>query len=117
MSQRKRKIENDPGVVLRLWNNLVLSWRLLFDGRVNLMYKIVPVLMALYIISPIDILPEALLGPFGIFDDVGMLGALTLVLQWFIGKAPQYVVDEYQSGRKRKNDAGVIEGTYEVRED
>jgi uncharacterized membrane protein YkvA (DUF1232 family) len=29
-----------------------------------------------YLISPVDALPEAVLGPFGLVDDVGVLGAV-----------------------------------------
>lgn len=35
------------------------------------MKKVIPII--LYIISPIDLVPEALLGPFGLADDVGAL--------------------------------------------
>jgi uncharacterized membrane protein YkvA (DUF1232 family) len=31
-----------------------------------------------YIVSPIDLMPEALLGPFGLIDDAGALGAALL---------------------------------------
>lgn len=46
------------------------AWRLLRDGRVPTWQKAIPVLTALYLVSPIDVLPEALLGPFGLVDDV-----------------------------------------------
>jgi uncharacterized membrane protein YkvA (DUF1232 family) len=29
----------------------------------------------IYLVSPVDVLPEALLGPFGLIDDVGVVGA------------------------------------------
>lgn len=53
------------------------AWRLFLDGRVPGWQKAIPVLAALYIISPIDVLPEAVLGPFGAIDDV-LLALLAL---------------------------------------
>jgi|SRR5208337_3674298 uncharacterized membrane protein YkvA (DUF1232 family) len=35
----------------------------------------IAILCAIYCISPVDILPEAFLGPFGLIDDVGALVA------------------------------------------
>ncbi|MCC7019113.1 MAG: DUF1232 domain-containing protein [Ardenticatenales bacterium] len=46
-----------------------LAWRLLRDGRVPAWQKAIPVLTALYLLSPIDVLPEAIIGPFGLVDD------------------------------------------------
>jgi uncharacterized membrane protein YkvA (DUF1232 family) len=30
-----------------------------------------------YVVSPVDVLPEAVLGPFGLIDDVGVVGAVS----------------------------------------
>lgn len=46
------------------------AWRLLRDKRVPAWQKAIPVLTLLYILSPIDVMPEALFGPFGLVDDV-----------------------------------------------
>jgi uncharacterized membrane protein YkvA (DUF1232 family) len=113
----------DPDLLRRLWNNLILSWRLMFDARVSGMSKLIPVAMVLYIFSPIDLIPD-LLVPFGVVDDVGIL---LLGLQLFIRSAPPGVVAEYQRRSRRQIKRGqpdadeddapqIIEGTYEVRD-
>lgn len=120
MAKQKRS-EYSPDLLSRLWNNLMLSGRLLLDRRVGSGTKLIPLLMALYILSPIDLLPDVLL-PFGVVDD---LGALVFGLQMFIHNAPPEVVEEYRGRitgagkRKRKapEDQNVIEGQYEVKDD
>lgn len=116
----KQQSNRDPDLISRLWNNLVLSWHLMLDGRVNPLTKLIPVATLLYILSPIDLLPDLLL-PFGVMDDVG---ALILGLQMFIRSAPTNIVAEYRDGARaiireekpRRGQANVIEGEYEVRE-
>jgi uncharacterized membrane protein YkvA (DUF1232 family) len=78
-----------------------------------------------YILSPIDLIPDLFL-PFGIVDD---LTAFILGLQLFIMNAPPDVVEEYRTGKKRhaiRDEAPpdtqgkspqIIEGEYEVRDD
>jgi len=45
-------------------------------------------LLAVYALSPFDILPEAILGPFGLFDDgivvAGLLRQISAVLYGFV---------------------------------
>ena len=120
----KKRSEPNPDLLARLWNNLVLSWRLMFDRRVGASAKMIPLLTVLYMISPVDFMPDLLL-PFGVVDDVGVF---LLGLQMFIHSAPPGVVDEYRSGKiKRKAAPGtfededapfqIIDGTYSVRDD
>ncbi|MBN1202906.1 MAG: DUF1232 domain-containing protein [Anaerolineae bacterium] len=122
MSANKRPAK-DPDLLGRFWNDLVLSWRLVFDRRVAGTVKLIPLAMLAYILSPIDLIPD-LFVPFGVVDD---LGALLLGLQLFIHSAPPGVVDEYR-GRVRRAPRGdrvkaapdepkVIEGKYEVWDD
>jgi uncharacterized membrane protein YkvA (DUF1232 family) len=33
-----------------------------------------------YVVSPVDVLPEAVLGPFGLIDDVGVVGAVSFFI-------------------------------------
>ena len=39
------------------------------------------VLCCIYIISPVDLLPEFLLGPLGIIDDAGVLGFMLFLIK------------------------------------
>jgi uncharacterized membrane protein YkvA (DUF1232 family) len=115
----KHKKQADPDLLARLWQNLMLSWRLMFDRRVSRTAKLIPVAMLAYILSPIDLLPDVLL-PFGVADDIGVL---LLGLQWFIRSAPPGVVDEYRGGRRapaQVNDPDapqIIDGQYHVSDD
>ena len=38
----------------------------------------------LYFVSPVDVLPEAALGPFGLIDDAGVLGAVAMFVYHLI---------------------------------
>ena len=46
----------------------------------------------LYLISPIDLLPEAILGPLGLVDDAGVLAAVALFVYKLV-KARQILAD------------------------
>jgi uncharacterized membrane protein YkvA (DUF1232 family) len=48
-----------------------------------------------YFVSPVDVMPEAVLGPFGLVDDVGVLGAVAIFVYRLIQarrEAPQSIV-------------------------
>lgn len=40
----------------------------------------------LYTISPVDIVPELLVGPLGFLDDLGLWGVLLAILRWELGR-------------------------------
>jgi uncharacterized membrane protein YkvA (DUF1232 family) len=71
-----------------------LAWRLLLDPRVPAGLKLlIPALVALYAFSPLDLVPDFLLG-FGQLDDLGIvLAALAL----FARLAPRAVVAEHRA--------------------
>jgi uncharacterized membrane protein YkvA (DUF1232 family) len=126
MTKKNAHVQRDPDLLARLVNDIVLSGRLLFDRRVSGTAKLIPLVLCLYLLSPLDLLPDVFL-PFGLVDDI----ALFLVgLQLFIHSAPQDVRDEYRGKRQEPKpniapgtaaDDGdlpvVIDGQYEVRED
>lgn len=117
----KQKTQANPDLLARLWADIVLAGRLLFDRRVSGSARLIPLLTVLYILSPIDLLPDVLL-PFGVLDD---LSAFIVGLQGFIHAAPRDVVEEYRGQRPRKprggytppEEARIIEGDYEVRDE
>src|SRR5690348_13196769 len=69
-------------MVLIVPDLLALLVRLARDPRVPFMVKARLLLAAAYVISPVDLLPEALMGVIGLTDDAG---ALALVLMWIQG--------------------------------
>lgn len=82
----------EPGV----FENIRLSWRLARDPRVAPVYKlVVPVAILLYLISPIDLIPDFLLG-LGQVDDLGLIGvALLITFRLLPRLAPAEVVSEH----------------------
>jgi uncharacterized membrane protein YkvA (DUF1232 family) len=120
--QKRTQTPPDTDLLGRLFNDLALAWRLIFDRRVSGTTKLIPLAMIAYVLSPLDLIPDFLL-PFGVLDDVS---AVLIGLQLFLHSAPPGVVDEYRQRFKRKRgqptsemvDPGsqIIEGEYEVKD-
>ena len=88
------RILAEPG----LWDNLRLTWRLAQDNRVAPAIKlIVPIAALLYVLSPIDVIPDFLLG-LGQIDDLGIIGGtILLALRLLPRLAPSPVLAEHQA--------------------
>ena len=98
---------------------LRLVMKLLMDRRVPLRLKMLFPAALVYIISPIDLVPDFLLGLGQIDDIIALILAPTL----FLGMAPRDIVLEHL-GRAPSNNAGgpqdggpVIDGKYRVIDD
>ena len=79
---RARVLDAEPGsaaglrdVLLLLPDLVVLLGRLVRDARVPPGSKVVALLGVGYALSPVDLLPEILLGPLGLVDDLLIVGA------------------------------------------
>jgi uncharacterized membrane protein YkvA (DUF1232 family) len=98
-----------------------LAWRLWNDGRVPGWVKLIPVAGLIYLLSPIDLVPDLLLPGLGDVDDVVML---LLALKMFVDFSPPGVVREHleeMMGRsRRRRDPGsasaqrYVDATYRV---
>ena len=77
-----------PGFWMHLFNSFRIAWKLLWDSRVPGSAKLVPILTVLYVLSPIDILPDVFVG-LGQLDD---LAILLMGTQLFIAVAPKDIV-------------------------
>lgn len=76
-------------------NEMKLSWRLLRDERVTSWKYLAPALLALYVASPIDAIPDLLLG-IGQVDDLGVAVLGLMVALKLIPKlAPADVLREH----------------------
>jgi uncharacterized membrane protein YkvA (DUF1232 family) len=76
-------------------DQLRLSWRLLRDERVPALKFALPALLGLYVLSPLDPIPDFLLG-LGQIDDLGVVMVGVLLAARVIPKlAPSHVVDEH----------------------
>ena len=84
---------HSPGFWLNLFNSFRVAWRLMWDSRVPFGAKIVPILTVLYILSPIDLVPDVLLG-LGQLDD---LAIFLLGTQLFIAVSPKDIVERIRA--------------------
>jgi uncharacterized membrane protein YkvA (DUF1232 family) len=69
-----------------------LAWRLLNDGRVPGWVKLIPFAGLLYLISPIDLIPDLMLPGLGEVDDIVLL---LLALKMFVDLSPPGIVREH----------------------
>jgi uncharacterized membrane protein YkvA (DUF1232 family) len=96
-----------------------LAWRLFKDRRVPWVLKLIPPAALIYVLSPIDILPDLGLG-LGQLDDIAIV---LLSLKLFIELAPPEVVREHLRALGAKiaewtsEEPTVVEGEFEVREE
>ena len=75
--------QRSVGSYLDLVRDARRAWKLFWDGRVPLATKVVPLLAAAYVITPIDVLPDVALG-LGQLDD---LAVVVLALKVFVALA------------------------------
>ena len=74
---------------------LHLSIKLVLDDDVPVRHKIKLSAAIAYFISPFDLLPEVILGPFGYLDDIAITA---YVLNSLLNDVPQAVLDRYWAG-------------------
>ena len=86
-----------------------LAWRLVRDGRVPAWQKAIPILALLYVVSPLDLVPDLVL-PFGAVDD---LAVVLVALRVFVRLAPSEVVADIEG----RTDERTIDAPYRVRDD
>lgn len=105
--------------VKELIRQLRLAWRLFKDRRVPWPIKLIPPAALIYVLAPIDIIPDLGLG-LGQLDD---LAIVLLSLKLFIELAPPEVVREHLRALGAKisewtaKEPEVIEGEFEVKEE
>ncbi len=104
--------------------NVQVVWRLLQDDRVSTLLKVgIPLAVAIYFVSPLDVIPD-FIPILGQLDD---LGVILLGMTIFINLAPREVVNEHRTqlglaplpgrGGTPRPDEGantrVIDGSYQ----
>lgn len=70
--------------LMKFRHDLLRLWRAFFDSRTPLYLKAAMVGAVVYLVSPIDLIPEFLLG-FGILDDLVLV---PMVLTWIANRLP-----------------------------
>lgn len=106
------------------FDQIRLAWRLLRDPRVTPLKNALPILALLYVVSPIDLLPD-LLPAIGQVDDLGVLATMVIVLVQLLPRlAPGWVVREHlaamgladhQPVGAEPNPGPVVDAAYRVR--
>ncbi|RME83437.1 MAG: DUF1232 domain-containing protein [Caldilineae bacterium] len=104
-----------PRSWFELMENARVAWRLLRDRRVSPYLRFgLPLVTLLYLLLPIDIMPDILPG-LGQVDD---LAALWLALSLLLSLAPAEIVQEHREGIRRRaassTHESVIDGQYKV---
>jgi len=110
-------VQRMAGFLGEIMKQARLVWRLLTDPEVPMWVKLIPPLAILYILSPIDFIPDPVLG-LGQLDD---LAILLLGLKLFVELCPGGVVQRYRdqlAGNTPPMPEGdVVDTTYRVIDD
>ena len=91
MSSNPNPASHKFNVFVSLFNRLRLVMRLLRDPRVPFGLKVVPFLSIVYVLFPLDLIPD-LIPALGQVDD---LGAVILAVEAFIMLSPQDIVQQH----------------------
>ena len=107
-------VEHTAGFLGEIAKQARLVWRLLTDPSVPSWVKFIPPAALLYIISPIDLIPDPVLG-LGQLDD---LAVIVIGLKLFIEMCPNGVVqrhrDELAGNAPPEPEGEVVDGSYRV---
>jgi uncharacterized membrane protein YkvA (DUF1232 family) len=116
MSEQRKAVAaaSQVGGLAQLVRTLRLVWRLFKDPRVPFLTKLIIPFTIVYVVSPIDLIPDPILG-LGQLDDIG---AIVVGLTMFIEFCPHDLVEEHRhaiaakEAKKPSSDEDIIEGTY-----
>lgn len=118
-SPTTNKPPDRAGLFQELIRNAGLAWRLWVDPRVPLLTKLLPVGVLIYLLSPVDLVPDVV-PVLGQLDD---LFAIVLGVRAFIALCPPEVVQFHQSGARdfpppgAGDDDNTVDGTFRVMDD
>lgn len=90
---KKERIEVDLNFLRETFLQIRLIYRLLKDSEVPFYLKLLPFVSVIYLLSPLDFIPDAFIG-FGQLDDIGvlLLGART-----FLQLTPPHLVEKHRT--------------------
>jgi uncharacterized membrane protein YkvA (DUF1232 family) len=93
MAEKRDIISNqNSGFFQDLVLRLKLILRLLGDRRVNFFLKLLPIAAAIYVVSPVDLIPGMVIPVIGALDDAAVLWLGTTL---FMSLCPEDVVQEH----------------------
>ena len=104
----------NPSTWIRLIDHLKLSWRLFRDPSVSSLVRFgIPLLGLIYLISPVDIIPDVFLG-LGQLDDAAVLLLLT---QLMVMLTPDDIVTKYRQAQSRASQGAAPEAEPQAEDD
>ncbi len=104
---------HDAGRLRQLIESIPLAVRLFLDERVSAAAKAIPLVGVIYLVWPIDLLPD-LFPALGQLDDIAVI---MLALNWFIRVCPTDIVEEIRHGgqaSRQSEDDDTISARYTV---
>ena len=110
---------NRAGLFQELTQNALLVWRLLLDPRVPALTKLVPLAAFLYILFPLDVVPDLIPG-LGQLDD---LAVLVIGVRAFMALCPPDRVQAHRSASGASDaaaaasDGKTVDGSFRVMDD
>ncbi len=113
MSQSKPALPNPAGglgILTEVIKRFRLAWHLFTDKRVPLWAKAVLPLSWLYVVSPVDFLPDLIPG-LGQLDDIGVI---LLGMALFVKLCPPEIVQNYVNQLAYGQDNEIIDVPYRV---
>jgi uncharacterized membrane protein YkvA (DUF1232 family) len=110
-------VKRTAGLLSEIIAQARLVWRLLTDRNVPTWVKLIPPLALLYLIFPIDLVPDPVLG-LGQLDD---LAIILLGIKLFIEMSPRSVVqhhrDDIAGSMPPEPEGEVVDASYRVLDD
>jgi uncharacterized membrane protein YkvA (DUF1232 family) len=113
-------VTQTAGFLGNLVNQARLVWRLFNDRRVSGWVKLLPIAGLVYLVSPIDLLPDFLIPGLGELDD---LTIILVSLKMFVDLAPPEIVREHlnklmrRAGKRQPSSEPYIDVPYRVVDD
>ena len=101
-----------PKLAFELWKNLVAAWNALRDPQVALWKKAIPALCVAYLIWPLDLIADPILG-LGQIDDLALIIA---GLQLFVHLAQTDAPQQVSTHQEKDTSQGVetIDANYRI---
>ncbi len=102
-----------PGRLVQVTRTLQLVWRLLLDPRVPILPKLIIPAVIVYVVSPIDLIPD----PTPVLGQLDDLGVTFFGIRFFIELCPADVVLEHRraiAGEATSGRRDYVDATYRV---
>ncbi len=85
--ESQRRVDESRNMLSKLWDNVRTLGKMIKDPGYSFptQLKVLFVVAAIYVISPIDLVPDFLI-PFGVLDDAGLIALVFSMMTGEIGK-------------------------------